>query len=319
MSVFHPDLWFGRFLPRFSFGPLTTRLLTILPGRDAPPPEDVDVADVEVPGPVGAPPVLVRCYRPRVLTAPAPALLWVHGGGLVFGDHRQDEQANLDLARTLGISVFSMRYRLAPRHRAPAAVEDAYAAFTWLVGAAAERGVDPARIAVGGASAGGGIAAALALMARDRGGPQPAFQLLVYPMLDDRTVPRTESGEAGFDTRDARIWSPGSNRYGWTSYLGGEPGRTDVPAYAAAARHDDLTGLPPAWVGVGTLDLFHEEDLAYARRLEADGVPCEVEVVDGAFHGFDAIFPRTGVSRAFWRAQARALGRALDTRGRPAG
>jgi len=135
---------------------------------------------------------------------------------------------------------------------------------------------------------------------------RPAFQLLVYPMLDDRTVLRTD-----IDPKKLRMWSPGSNRFGWASYLGGQPGSADVSPYAAPARRDDLSGLPPAWIGVGTLDLFHDEDLVYARRLESAGVPCEVHIVEGAFHGFDAVFRKAGVTRAFWEEQARALRAAL--------
>ncbi|RII98128.1 alpha/beta hydrolase fold domain-containing protein, partial [Clavibacter michiganensis] len=167
-------------------------------------------------------------------------------------------------------------------------------------------GIDAGRIAVGGASAGGGIAAATVLLAHDRGTPAPAFQLLVYPMLDDRTVTRTD-----LDTSNARMWSPGSNRVGWTAYLGGAPGGDDVSPYAAPARREDLSGLPPAWVGVGTLDLFHDEDVRYAERLRAAGSEVELEVVDGAFHGFDTVLPAREVSRRFWRAQAAALRGAL--------
>ena len=166
--------------------------------------------------------------------------------------------------------------------------------------------MDPQRIAVGGASAGGGIAAGLALLSHDRGVAPVAFQLLVYPMLDDRTVVRDD-----LDTRHVRVWTPGSNRYGWTSYLGRQPGSDGVSPYAAPARRVDLGGLPPAWVGVGSLDLFLDEDREYARRLRAAGVDCQLEVVDGAFHGFDALFLRKDVSRDFWRAQSRALEAAL--------
>ena len=208
--------------------------------------------------------------------------------------------------RELGIPVIAARYRLAPEHPAPAAVHDAYSALAWLAAEAGSLGVDPRRIAIGGASAGGGLAAALALYAHDLGEVRPAFQLLVYPMLDDRTVTRADHHVPG-----VRAWTPKSNRFGWSSYLGTEPGSPGVSAYAAPARRDDLTGLPPAWIGVGSNDLFHDEDLAYARRLRDAGVPCELLVVDGAFHGFDAIFAKAQVSRSFWVAQATALRGAL--------
>jgi acetyl esterase/lipase len=306
MTVFHPDLAIGRFIPPVSVGPRLATLAQRGGRRERDIPEDMLIDDVQVPGVNGAPPVNVRLYRPRILNGVAPALLWIHGGGMVLGDHLQDEASNIAFARTLGITVASVNYRLAPAHPAPAAVEDAYAALSWLVEHATERGIDASRIAIGGASAGGGVAAGLALYAHDRGDIRPAFQLLVYPMIDDRTVLRTD-----MDTKNVRVWTPGSNRFGWTSYLAQEPGSADVSPYAAPARREDVSGLPPAWIGVGTLDLFHDEDLRYAERLAAAGVPCEITLVEGAFHGFDALFARKPVSREFWRNQAAALRGAL--------
>lgn len=307
MAKFHPDLAVGRYIPQVSIGPRSTRVLRrlSLPTSKANT-EDLAIDDVEVPGPAGAPPVPVRIYRPKLATGITPALLWFHGGGMVFGDHLMDEASNIAFARTLGITVMSVNYRLAPQHPSPAAVEDAYAALSWITGEAAERGVDPDRIAIGGASAGGGVAAGLALMALDRGQIRPAFQLLVYPMLDDRTVVRTD-----VDTRNVRVWTPGSNRFGWTAYLGREPGGEGVSDYAAPARREGLAGLPPAWIGVGSFDLFYDEDVRYGERLRTSGVPCRTEIVEGAFHGFDMLFPNKSVSRDFWRAQAAALRDAL--------
>ncbi|MRG58886.1 alpha/beta hydrolase fold domain-containing protein [Agromyces sp. CFH 90414] len=267
-----------------------------------PPVAGIRIEDLTVPGADGAPDVEVRVYDPAGRAPGSPALLWLHGGGFLIGDPEQDEASSIAFARELGMLVVAPRYRLAPEHPAPAAVHDAYSALTWLFGEAAARSVDPGRIAIGGASAGGGLAAGLALYAHDRGEVRPAFQLLVYPMLDDRTVLRTD-----LDTRGVRGWTPASNRFGWTSYLGGPPGAADVSPYAAPARRADLTGLPPAWIGVGSLDLFHDEDCAYAFRLQAAGVGCELLVIEGAFHGFDSIMRKAGVSREFWRAQADAL------------
>jgi acetyl esterase/lipase len=306
VPAFHPDLAVGRFLPPITHGPRLLTLLSRMPVRGIEIPDDILVDDVLVPGADGAPDVFLRIYRPRSLRTAAPALFWIHGGGFILGHPFQDEAANISFARTLGITVAAVRYRLGPEHPSPAAVDDAYAALTWLFAHAEERLIDPTRIAVGGASAGGGLAAGLVLYAHDRGEVQPAFQLLVYPMLDDRTVLRTD-----MDTRNVRMWTPGSNRFGWTSYLGVEPGSADVPPYAAPARRENLAGLPPAWIGVGTLDLFHDEDLVYAERLAASGVPCELLVVDGAFHGFDAAFRKAGVSKDFHRAQTAALRGAL--------
>ncbi len=310
MSALHPDLALARLIPRFTLpAPLVAMAARREPRRSEAP-EDLLVHDVRVPVDGGASAVDMRVYRPRTASGRVPALLWIHGGGMVLGDHLQDEASNIRFARTLGIVVASVRYRLAPGHRAPTAVEDALAALLWLHAHAEEHGVDASRVAVGGASAGGGIAAAVALMAHDRGAPAPAFQLLVYPMLDDRTVTRTD-----MDTSEVRVWTPGSNRVGWTAYLGGPPGAPDVSPYAAPARREDLSGLPAAWIGVGSLDLFREEDVRYAERLREAGVAVELTVVDGAFHGFDAILPRAGVSREFWRAQAAALRGALHPAG----
>ncbi|MEL4319273.1 alpha/beta hydrolase [Leifsonia sp. YIM 134122] len=306
MSAFHPDLAIARYVPKFSFGPRLARLMQKAKPRVPDAPADVVIENVTVPGPAGAGPVSLRVYRPRSLKGAAPALFWIHGGGFISGSPEQDEASSIGFARYLGITVVALRYRLAPGHPSPAAVEDAYAGLRWVISHADERGIDPSRIAIGGASAGGGLAAGLVLYAHDKGEVAPAFQLLVYPMLDDRTVLRTD-----MDTRNVRIWSPGSNRFGWTSYLGAEPGSDGVSHYAAPARREDLAGLPPAWIGVGTLDLFHDEDLAYAARLEESGVPCEVVTIPGAPHGFDAVFRKANVSREFWRMQAEVLKRAL--------
>jgi acetyl esterase/lipase len=306
MTQFHPDLAAARFIPRFSWGPRLVDLMSRAKPRPMDPGHDVVLDDIEFPGIDGNPAVAVRLFRPRNVTTPRPALLWIHGGGLIFGSPEQDDRTNLEIARRLGLTVAAVRYRLAPAHTAPAPVYDACAALEGLAARAEEYGIDPARIAVGGASAGAGIAAALCQLALDRGVVLPAFQLLVYPMLDDRTVTRTD-----MDTRGVRVWSPGSNRYGWTSYLGVEPGSAEVPDYSVAARREDLTGLPPAWIGVGTLDLFYDEDLAYADRLADAGVPVSLDVVSGAFHGFDVLFSKKGVSVRFLDAQIEALRGAL--------
>ena len=305
MPTFHPDLAVARFIPKFSMSPRMVRLMR----RPAPPtavePRGVRIRDVDVPG-NGASGASMRLYEPVDRATPAPALLWIHGGGFLIGDPEQDRRSSIGFARELGITVAAVRYRLAPEHPAPAALEDAYAALTWLFANADELGIDPTRIAIGGASAGGGLAAALALYAHDHGLVRPAFQLLVYPMLDDRTATRTDLPSKG-----VRMWTPGSNRFAWTAYLGMEPGVGGVSPYAAPSRREDLSGLPPAWIGVGTNDLFHDEDVVYAGRLGEAGVPCDLHVVDGAFHGFDAVLPKAGVSRGFWQTQADALRRAL--------
>lgn len=208
------------------------------------------------------------------------------------------------VAADLGIVVVGVDYRLAPEHPFPAALDDCLTALEWLHDNADDLAVDTRRLAVGGASAGGGLAAAVAQRAVDAGLPV-AFQLLRYPMLDDRTLARS-------GVRGALAWTPSSNRFGWRSYLGRRPGGDTLPPYAAAARRPDLTGLPPAWIGVGDLDLFHDEDVDYARRLRAAGVPCELLVVPGMYHGADGVRPDAPSMRDFRDSAVDALRRALS-------
>jgi triacylglycerol lipase len=187
------------------------------------------------------------------------------------------------LAHDLQCVIVSVDYRLAPEVRYPGAVEDCYAALLWVHRQADALSIDPDRIAMGGDSAGGGLAAALAIVARDRAEVSVVLQLLVYPMLDDRT------GSSGSVSPYAGefVWDKGSNVFAWQSYLGATPGGDNTPKYAAPARVPDLSGLPPAFVIVGQLDLFVDEDIDYARRLIAAGVPTQLQVYPGAFHGFD--------------------------------
>lgn len=297
-SPVHPDLRrIAPLLPRRPFaGPRSLRVVRRLTSLADRRPSDVEVVRVGD--------VSVRVHRPPSSSRAQPGLVWIHGGGYVLGTAAQDDRVARSYAHATGCVVVVPDYRLAPEHPFPAPLEDCHAALVWL---ADQAEVDAQRIAIGGASAGGGLAAGLALLARDRGVVAPVLQLLVYPMLDDRTVNRT-----GIDERHFRLWNNKANRFGWTSYTGQSPGSPDVDPLAVPARHDDLTGVAPAWLGVGTLDLFHDEDLAYAERLRAAGIDAEVEVVDGAFHGFDALRPKAGVSRRFHDAQVRAIERAFS-------
>jgi acetyl esterase/lipase len=220
-----------------------------------------------------------------------------------MGNAAQDDGVCRHLAAALGALVAAVDYRLAPEHPFPVPLHDSHEALVWL---ASRDDVDESRIAIGGASAGGGLTASLALLARERDEVRPAFQLLTYPMLDDRTAARQSANE-----RDLRLWNTASNRFGWCSYLGTDPGGNDVSGLAAPARAENLSGLPPAWIGVGSLDLFAGEDMAYADRLRAAGVPCELLVVPGAFHGFDLIRPNAPISRSFRAAQVAAFARAF--------
>jgi acetyl esterase/lipase len=291
-TEFHPDLRkVARFAPRALVGPRSLKVIRRLSRVIQRGGSSRDVEALILGSGVG-----VRLHRPAGVSQPGPALLWIHGGGYVIGTAQQDDALCARFARKLGITVAAVDYRLAPEHPYPAPLEDCYAALTWL---AALPAVDPSRVAIGGASAGGGLAAALALLARDRGEVTPIAQLLAYPMLDDRSGSTPENP-------NYRLWSPKSNRFGWAAYLGNADPKVAVPA-----RHEDLSGLPPAWIGVGTNDLFHDEDLAYAERLTAAGVPCHVEVVTGAFHGFDLLVPKATVSQSFFASQCANLRAAL--------
>ena len=276
------------------------RRLVVL--RPAPPTPGVQVEDRR------DAPVPLRIHRPDD-GATGGALLWLHGGGLMMGTPSMDDARCGGLTRDVGIVVVAPAYRVAPEHPFPAALDDAHAAWTWLQEAAPELGLDPTRIAIGGASAGAGIAACLAQRLRDEGGVQPAAQLLVYPMLDDATAARRE-----LDAVRHLVWTNRANRAGWRAYLGRAPGAPDVPPYASASRRDDLTGLPPAWIGVGDLDLFLAEDRAYADRLEAANVRVARMELPGVPHGFDALRPDAPPSRAFAEAQAAFLREALASR-----
>jgi acetyl esterase/lipase len=266
-------------LPLSITNTVALRLLR-LPARFPPVRDDVVLTEQDVPG---APDATAFLFEPRGGRTTDGALLWIHGGGYVGGAAVMDHDFCAQLAADLGVLVLSVEYRLAPEHPFPAAHDDCFAALRMLHDQAAERGIDPARIAVGGASAGGGLAAGVVQRAVDEGVPV-AFQLLEYPMLDDRTVLRRDH-----EGRGRFAWTPASNRFGWTSYLGHAPEEPETRAYAAPGRREDLRGMPPAWIGVGELDLFFEEDADHVRRLEAAGVPCRFVAVPGMYHGADAI------------------------------
>ncbi|MGI4744811.1 MAG: alpha/beta hydrolase, partial [Janthinobacterium lividum] len=280
----------------------------ILEMGDAIPPHDPSLAKLVVHR-VGD--IEVRVFTPNGGEEDTlhPALLHLHGGGYVAGAARGQDAAHASLAAELGCVIASVDYRLAPESPHPGPVEDAYAGLKWLYDEARTLGVDRTRIAVGGESAGGGLAAALALLARDRDEVPIVFQHLIYPMLDDRTgtlgEPHPSAGEF--------IWTPEFNRFGWASLLGHEPGLPTTSPYAAPARAVDLSRLPPAFISVGALDLFIDEDIEYARRLIRAGVPTELHVFPGAFHGFDMVPTARTAAVARNRSRA-ALRRALHPR-----
>jgi acetyl esterase/lipase len=257
-----------------------------------------------VPGASGDPDVTILLYEPGNRATPAPGLVWIHGGGFVIGAAANDDLVCRRIAAETGTVVASVDYRLAPETPAPGSVHDCYAALEWLHGQAGELGLDRERIAVGGGSAGGGLAACLAILARDRAEFGVSFQLLIYPMLDDRTAstadPHPYAGEF--------IWTPADNRFGWAALLGHEPGGEKVSPYAAAARVESTAGLPPAYISVGALDLFAEEDIEYARRLLREGVPTELHVYPGGYHGYNMVADAR-ITRAHFRDFIGALDR----------
>ncbi|UYN83473.1 MAG: alpha/beta hydrolase [Microcella sp.] len=301
---YHPDLTRARFMPPTSATRGNRRIFRAIArvGSQKPPAggELVEIGEG----------ITVRVQRPKGTSADdavrRPAVLHMHGGGLIVGSAMQGDPLCRRIADELGAVAASVNYRMPPEHPYPVPLDDCYRALQWL---AAQPDVDANRIAVIGESAGGGLAASLALLARDRGEVAVAGQVLMYPMLDDRT-----GSDDAPHPRGLRLWSVRSNRLGWGMYLGaGTSGPAATPLDAATlelavpARRTDLSNLPPAWIGVGTLDLFHDEDVEYARRLTAAGVDCELHVVQGAYHGFDVAEPKAAVSCDFLRRQIDAL------------
>jgi acetyl esterase/lipase len=268
--------------------------------------EKTEMTAKSVPGPEGAPEVPVIIYRPKGASGALPCIFHIHGGGYIGGSAESLEGMHRPLVAALGCVLVTVNYRLAPETVFPGAVEDCYAALGWVFKNAKDLGVDTTRIGVMGESAGGGLAASLALLVRDRAEYKFAFQHLIYPMIDDRTVvdpnPHPYTGEY--------VWTPESNAFGWESLLGVKPGSDGVSPYAAAARAESLKGLPPTFMSTGSLDLFLEEDLEYARRLIRDGVPVEFHIYPGGFHAFN-IAPGAAVAIAAQRDSLASLKRAL--------
>ncbi|MCX5554816.1 alpha/beta hydrolase [Streptomyces sp. NBC_00038] len=270
------------------------------------PPIPLDVRDLEVPGPQGDPQVPVRVYKPADADGTLPGLLYLHGGGFVLGSVAMFDSHAARIAAEVGAVVVSVEYRLAPEHPFPAGFEDCYAALLWTAAHAAELGIDLKRLGVGGESAGGGLAAAVALVARDRGGPALCFQLLGIPELDDRLD--TVSMRAFTDTP---LWNRPNAELSWDYYLGaGVRGTEGVSPYAAPARAEDLSGLPRAYVTTCEFDPLRDEGLAYAQRLLQAGVSTELHHYPGTFHG-SALVEDADVTQRMIADQLGALRRGL--------
>jgi acetyl esterase/lipase len=270
---------FGRFLTR-------SLLPILLPKPKAP--AGVTIEQVKTSGGLN-----LRIYSPTGQRTRA-AMLYIHGGGMMIGSPAMDDALLSSTAAELDIVIVSPDYKLAPEHPYPAAIDDCHGTWRWLQENLSQRGIDGNRIAIGGESAGGGLAAGLVLRIHDEGGPQPVAQWLFCPMLDDRTAL-----DRSLDDIDHFVWNNKMNLVGWKSYLGRHFGTDQVSAYAAPARRTSLEGLPKAWIGVGDVELFYEENKAYANQLSAAGVSCELEIVAGAPHAFEGLAPDSELAKDY--------------------
>ncbi len=266
----------------------------------------IEHTDFTVPGLDDGPDVTIAVFRSREARTGAPAVFWIHGGGMLLGDRFGLEVGLLDWVVRYGLVIASVEYRLAPENPDPAPLHDAYAGFIGFVDAADRFGVNPERIVVAGGSAGGGLAAGVALLARDRQGPRAAGQLLICPMLDDRndTISSRQFSGTG-------LWDRESNEAGWTALLGDRRGTDSVTGYAAPARATDLSDLPPAFIDVGSAEVFRDEDVAYASRIWEAGGQAELHVWPGGYHGFHAAAPDSSIGRGANRVREEWVARIL--------
>jgi acetyl esterase/lipase len=258
--------------------------------------------DVRVPGPVGCADVPVRIYRPRQLQPASPAVYFIHGGGMHVGGLDYEHATAVQICEELGVLVVSTGYRKAPEHPHPAQVDDCYAALTWMSDNATSLDFDPGRLAIFGGSAGGNLALATALKARDLAGPALSYVMALYPMVDHRnTTP------SAHEVTDVGAWDRKTNVEAWEWFLAGQ----EADGYAAPLHAEDLAGLPPTFIDVGTVDVFRDEDLALAQRLLAAGVSTELHIYPGVYHAAEHYAPDAETARHMWTVRFRALRRAL--------
>ena len=266
--------------------------LELMGSVEIPVDESVSIYNEMISGPEDNPLVRVRIYESKEKGVTRPGLLWIHGGGYVIGTPEGDDLLCQRFVTEANCVVVSVDYRLAPEHVYPAAIEDCYAALKWFSEHAEELGVDSSRIGIAGASAGGGLTAALALLARDRKGPELCFQMPLYPMIDDHNTSPSSN-----EIKDGFIWNHKLNEKGWSMYLNEENGSENVSQYAAASRAKDLSGLPYTYTCVGQLDPFRDETLDYVTRLCQAGVDVEFHLYPGCYHGFEGINPEAAISK----------------------
>jgi acetyl esterase/lipase len=311
--AFDPEL--AQALASLGAAPSTIRPEMLPAIRRAMPPTDparvigdqpVVYTDRTIPGPPGAPSLTVSVIERPDRAPGGPAVYHIHGGGMILGDRWFGLGPALNWVTGLDAVLVTVEYRLAPEHPYPAPLDDCYAGLRWTAAASGELGYDPGRLVLAGASAGGGLAAGVALRARDQGGPALAAQVLSYPMLDDRNETVSSHQFDGFGR-----WDRGSNETGWAAYLGGRRSSGQVPPYAAPARAADLSGLPPTFIDAGSAEVFRDEDVAFASRIWAAGGDCELHVWPGGCHAFDLHAPGSRLAREMVAARAAWLRRKL--------
>lgn len=299
------DLWTDLDKSRQLIAQMRAQLVAQLP-----PVEGVSSADYRIP-PAQGPEIRVRVYRPAGQADNLPAMLWIHGGGYCLGSLQQDDYLVRNLCKAVGCILVSVEYRLAPEHPFPAPLDDCYQALKWLSDNTGDLGIDASRLSIGGISAGAGLAAGTALLARDRAEVDLIFQFLLCPMIDDRSIT-----DSSFTITDSRVWNRHSNLMGWRYYLGRDRDSEqqqyqNVSEYAAATRAQNLAKLPPAYIAVGSVDAFVDENRDYAERLSAAGVATQFEIFPGGFHAFEFTVPDAEISRRARAAHYNAVKQAL--------
>lgn len=268
-------------------------------------PDNIKITNQYIPGPMYHPNLRVRVYQPKQFKPPLPAILYIHGGGFIFGTPEMQDQLCCLYVKEINCIVFSVDYRLAPEHPFPAAIEDCYSTLLWMSKNATKLGINPTKITLLGHSAGGGLATAVSLMARDRNGPSICFLMPLYPMLDDRNITLSSK-----QIKDNKVWNGDFNKKAWSMYLKGI-NKNAISYYAAPARADNYNGLPPTYTFIGDLDPFRDETINFVMHLSQSGVPTEFHLYPGCFHAFERIVPDAMISKQATNAYIEVLKKVL--------